>query len=387
MQTRIDELLDDAVRSGTVRGVTALVCNRAGTVYTGASGSANGHAMRSDSVCAIYSMTKPVTAAAAMQLVEQGKLSLDDPAGDVCPYLHEVQVFEGYAEDGTALLRPPATPVTLRHLLTHTSGFVYDLWNEDFKQHAQQAGIPSLLTLQRAALQVPLMFDPGTRWEYGLGIDWAGLMVEAVSGQTLGEYLQSNLTGPLGMSDTAFAPNASMLERMSVMYHRHPDGSLQLPSHDEAAAETPAPEFEMGGGGLLSTAQDYARFMRMILNDGILDGVRVLAADTVRQMAANHMGDLRVGLLTSADPAMTNDAEFFPGSEKSWGLSFQINEQDEHTGRSKGTLMWAGLSNCYFWIDRERDVAGLMLTQVLPFADPQCLDLLYAIETAVYDEI
>ena len=382
--SKIDTLLSDAVAAGALRGVTGLICSSQDILYEGSSGLANGHAMASDTVCTIHSMTKPITAAAAMQLVEQGELSLDAPAGDVCPYLHEVQVFEGYAGDGSPELRAPASPITLRHLLTHTSGFVYDLWNEEFKQYASTTGIPPLMTLQRAALEVPLMFDPGTRWEYGIGIDWAGLMVEAVSGRSLGEYLTEHLTGPLGMHDTAFTPNASMSERMAVIGQRLPDGSITLPE-SSPQADLPDPEFEMGGGGLLSTARDYARFMRMILNNGELEGARVLAPQTVAQMASNQMGGLRVGLLNSVEPMLTNDAEFFPGSPKSWGLSFQINEQAEATGRAAGTLMWAGLSNCYFWIDCSNDVAGLMLTQVLPFADEQCLDLFYAFETAAYD--
>ena len=253
--------------------------------------------------------------------------------------------------------------------------------------YASTAGLPSLFSLQRAALEVPLMFDPGNRWEYGIGIDWAGLMVEAVSGLTLGAYFAEHLTGPLGMHDTAFRPTADMSERMSVIYQRMPDGSLLLPQAAEPEVQPPEPEFEMGGGGLLSTARDYARFMRMMLNGGELDGARVLAAATVEQMAANQMGDLRVTELKTADPMLTNDAEFFPSSPKSWGLSFQINEQAEATGRAAGTLMWAGLSNCYFWIDRSNDVAGLMLTQLFPFADHQSLELLHALEQAVYESL
>jgi methyl acetate hydrolase len=387
MQMKIDELLGTAVNGGAVRGVTALLCNRKGIIYQGGAGAANGHDMHPDTVCTIYSMTKPITAAAAMQLVEQGRLSLDAPAGDVCPYLHEVQVFEGYASDGSPILREPASPVTLRQLLTHTSGFVYEMWNEKFKQYMAQSSTPPLQTLQRAALQVPLMFDPGTHWEYGIGIDWAGLMVEAVSGKSLGEYLTEHLTGPLGMHDTAFTPTPSMIARMAVMGQRESDGRISLPEAPPQQDDLPEPEFEMGGGGLLSTARDYARFMRMILNRGELDGARVLAPETVEQMASNQMGDLRVGLLKSVEPMLTNDAEFFPGSPKSWGLSFQINQQAEATGRAAGTLMWAGLSNCYFWIDRSNDIAGLMLTQLLPFADEQCLDLFYALETAAYDAL
>jgi len=383
MQQAIDELLNQSVQRGDLRGVTALVCNSSGILYEGGAGLANGHAMNTSTVCAIHSMTKAVTAAAAMQLVEQGKLELDADAGEICPFLQQVGVLEGYDEHGAPKLRPPSSPVTLRHLLTHTSGFVYTMWNEAFRDYTLRTNTPSLMTLQRAALEVPLMFDPGTRWEYGTGIDWAGLMVEAVSGMTLGEHFSRHLTGPLGMQDTAFTPTPAMSERMTVIYQRQADGSLALPDAPPADP-LPEPEFEMGGGGLLSTARDYARFMRMILNQGELDGVRVLAADTVQQMASNQMGDLRVQLLKSAEPLLTNDAEFFPGSPKSWGLSFQINEQAEDTGRAAGTLMWAGLGNCYFWIDPSNDIAGLMLTQLFPFADHKSLALLHAIESAVY---
>lgn len=383
MQNAIDDLLNLSVQRGHLQGVAALACTSTGILYEGGAGLANGHAMTTSTVCAIHSMTKAVTAAAAMQLVEQGKLELDAPAGDICPYLQEVEVFVGYDNNGKPQLRPPTTPVTLRHLLTHTSGFVYTMWNEAFRDYTLNTNTPSLMTRQRAALEVPLMFEPGTRWEYGTGIDWAGLMVEAVAKMTLGEYFSKHLTGPLGMQDTAFTPTPAMSERMAAIYHRQADGSLALPAA-APAANLPEPEFEMGGGGLLSTARDYARFMRMILNQGELDGVRVLAADTVKQMASNQMGDLRVQLLKSAEPLLTNDAEFFPGSPKSWGLSFQINEQAEVTGRAAGTLMWAGLGNCYYWIDPSNDIAGLMLTQVLPFADQQCLQLLHAIESAVY---
>ena len=383
MYRNIDPLLREAVEQGHLQAVTALICDSNGVLHTSSAGGNDGRPMQSDSVCAIYSMTKAVTAAAAMQLVEQGQLALDEPAGDVCPYLNEVRVFEGFAADGSPRLRPPSRPVTLRHLLTHTSGFVYPMWNAAFQDFMTHSEIPPLASLQKAALEVPLMFDPGTRWDYGIGIDWVGQMIEAVSGLTLGDYFRTHLTGPLGMHDTAFAPTQSMQQRMLPMLHRQADQTLAA-AVDPVPAPVPEPEFEMGGGGLLSTAQDYARFLRMILNQGALEGTRVLSADTVATMCRNQMGELRVGCLKTVDPQLSCDAEFFPGSPKSWGLSMQINEQAEATGRAAGTLMWAGLSNCYFWIDRHHDLAGVMLTQVLPFADPLCLGLLEAIESAAY---
>ena len=387
MKNKIDQLLNESIKTGALRGVAVMVCNSGGQVYEGAFGVANNKPMDTDTVCAIHSMTKPITAAAVMQLVEQDRLSLDEPAGDVCKYLNDVKVFEGFDPDGNPKLRPPASPVTLRQLLTHTSGFVYTIWNEMLRDYTVKTDTPPLTSLQRAAMEVPLMFDPGTQWEYGTGIDWAGFMVESVTDMTLGEYFAKYLTGPLEMHDTAFAPTPSMIERLTTIYHRQPGGSLVLAEQDPLAEPSSEPEFEMGGGGLLSTARDYSRFMRMILNGGELEGERLLAEATIQQMTSNQMGRLRVKPLISAEPLMSNNAEFFPGSPKSWGLSFQINEQREATGRAAGTLMWAGLSNNYFWIDQANDVAGVMLTQILPFVDRQVMELLDAIEKAVYKSL
>jgi len=382
MKQQLDKVLSDGVQRGDVPGVIAVAFDKKGLVYEGAFGErvlGSGSEMTTDTVGAIFSMTKAVTGAAAMQLVEQGKLSLDSPAGDVCPDLAKTQVLERMDGD-TPVLRPPKTPITLRHLLTHTSGFVYEIWNKEYAHYLAATGTPSVLSLQLASLRGPIMFDPGTRWDYGTGIDWAGQMVQAVSGLTLGEYFKEHLTGPLGMNDTAFAPTPEMLPRLAGAHARLPDGSLtpmELPAVEN-------PEFEMGGGGLLGTLSDYSRFCRMVLNGGELDGTRVLAAATVDAMCTNAMGDLRVNKLETAVPEFSNDAEFFPGDEKSWGLTFQINEVPGFTGRPAGTLMWAGLANSFFWIDRTNGIGGAYLSQILPFADHKSLQLFYDFESAVY---
>jgi len=379
----IDDLLTAGVERGAAPGVAVVVVDRSGPIYEGAAGErviGSGVAMQPDTPGAIFSMTKAVTGAAAMQLVEQGKLSLDGPAGEVCPELSEVVVLDGFDDAGQPITRPPASPVTLRQLLTHTSGFVYDLWNANSAQWHEVTGSPSLLSQQKQALLQPLAFDPGTQWQYGIGIDWAGQMIEAVSGQTLGEYFAEHLTGPLGMTDTMFTPTPELIERASGVHARMPDGSLvpmELPAPEN-------PEFEMGGGGLFGTVGDYGRFIQMMLNGGELDGVRVLKAETVEQMSTNQMGDLRVQKLLTSAPPFTNDAEFFPGEPKSWGLTFQINEEPAFTGRPAGTLMWAGLANSFYWIDRENGVGGAYLSQILPFADAGSVDLFFEVESAVY---
>ena len=386
MKSELDKVLDAGTKAGSAPGAVAIVVNRNEVLWEGASGERSiggGVPMTPDTVGAIFSMTKAITGAAAMQLVEQNKLDLDAPAGDIIPWLNEVQVLDGFDADGEPLLRAPKSVVTLRNLLTHTSGFTYELWNENEVRWKEKTGALSLFTLENKSLQTPLAFDPGTDWEYGTGIDWVGKMVEVVSGMTLGEYFAKYLTGPLGMSDTAFAHSPSMLERASAIHARLPDGSLQV--MDLPAPENP--EFEMGGGGLHGTMSDYGKFIRMILNDGELDGVRVLKPETVATMCENHIGNLRVKNLKTIAPPFTNDAEFFPGQPKSWGLTFQINETPADTGRPAGTLMWAGLANSYYWIDRTNGIGGAYLSQILPFADEKSLELFFDIERTVYQSL
>lgn len=383
MSANYDEILKSGIASGAAPGATAIVVNREGVVWEGAAGervAGSGVAMSTDTVGAIFSMTKAITGAAAMQLVEQGKLDLDAPAGNVCPWLNEAQVLDGFDDAGKPKMRAPKSPVTLRHLLTHTSGFTYEIWNANEVSWKESTGAPSLFTLENRALQAPLAFDPGTQWEYGIGIDWAGKMIEAASGMTLGEYFAANITGPLGMKDTAFTHSPSMLERAAGVHARMPDGSLapiELPPAEN-------PEFEMGGGGLHGTMSDYGRFIRMILNDGELDGTRVLKAETVQMMSQNQIGGLRVKELTTVAPQFSNNAEFFPGEPKSWGLTFQINESATDTGRPAGTLMWAGLANSFYWIDRKNGIGGAYLSQILPFGDEKSLNLFFDIERATY---
>ncbi|HME22193.1 MAG TPA: serine hydrolase domain-containing protein [Acetobacteraceae bacterium] len=376
----ISELLKRATDAGDVPGVVVAAGTAEGPIFAGASGvrdTASGAPMTADTVVWIASMTKAVTGACAMQLVEQGRLSLDAPIATVLPQLGNVQVLEGFAADGSARLRPARRPITLRHLLTHTAGFVYDIWNPDMARYLESSGTPGIISCANAALSIPLVFDPGERWDYGIGIDWAGKAVEAVSGQRLSAYMQQNLLQPLGMTDTGFKIGPAQRQRLAKVHNRTPDGfeatDMELPQE---------PEFEMGGGGLYSTVGDYLRFARMILNGGTLDGTRVLARETVATMSANAMGDLVCRPLKTAAPPFSNDVDFIDGMQ--WGLSFLINPQPLPTGRSAGSLAWAGLANSYFWIDPDRQVTGVFATQVLPFFDEKAVRLLQEFETAVY---
>jgi CubicO group peptidase (beta-lactamase class C family) len=325
-------------------------------------------------------MTKAVTSTAAMQLVEQGKLQFDEPVGDILPELKSPQLLEGFDASGAPRLRPATRPITLRHLLTHTAGFSYDVWNADIGRYMKHAGVPGIITVKNAALKTPLVFDPGERWEYGTNIDWVGKTVEKVSGQSLETYFREHIFAPLGMADTSFKISPSMRERLVAMHARQPDGSLQ-PIEFEIPQE---PEFFMGGGGLYSTGPDYLRFVQVFLHEGRFNGAQVVKPETVAMMAQNQIGDIKVGLLKTVQPESSNDAEFFPGMVKKWGLGFMINTEDAPTGRSAGSLAWAGLGNTYFWIDLKQRVGGVILARLLPFADTKVLDLFGQFEAGVY---
>jgi methyl acetate hydrolase len=383
-KSRIDAALHRAVEAGDVPGVVAMATDRQSVIYEGAFGKrvlGQPAPMTTDTVAWIASMTKAVTGAAAMQLVEQGKLDLDAPAAKVVPAIGAAQVLEGFDASGQPRTRAPKRPITLRHLLTHTAGFGYDIWNADLAKYQEAKGVPGIISCQNAALTTPLLFDPGDRWYYGINIDWAGKMVEAVSGQKLGAYLQKNIFDPLGMTSTAFKITPDMRARIAKIHQRGDNDALEPQLELEIPQE---PEFEMGGGGLYSTARDYLQFVRMILNRGKAGGAQVLKPETVDLMSRNNMGDSRVTLLTTAAPPLSNDAEFFPGVSKSWGLSFQINEEKAPTGRPAGGLMWAGLANSYYWIDPSTGIGGVYLTQILPFADKKSLPLYYDFEAAFY---
>jgi len=388
MMARADDLLEQAVDRGDLPGVVACVTDGSGTTYEGSFGKrilGQPADMTPDTVVWIASMTKAITSAAAMQQVERGKLGLDAPARSVVPQLGEVRVLEGFDSAGEPRTRKPRGDITLRHLLTHTAGFSYEIWSDDIRRYQQLMGLRGTADGSNESLTTPLLFDPGDRWEYGIGVDWVGKMVEAVSGQKLGQYLRDNVLGPLGMDDTAFFITPAMRERLAAVHRRGSGGSLSPDPEFELPQQ---PEVEMGGHGLYGTAPDYLRFVRMMLNEGRSErGEALLQAGTVAQMSTNAMGTSRVTPLRTAMPQQSNDAEFFPGIEKQWGLGFMINNEQAPTGRSAGSLAWAGLANSYYWIDQKKGIGGVFATQILPFADEKALPLYYAFEKTVYGSL
>ena len=365
----IERTLKEAVDSGAVPGVTAAAATDKGVIFEGGTG-----ALRPDSVIWIASMTKAVTAAAAMQLVERGKLSLDKPAADVVPEIGTKGVLEGFDASGQAITRKPARPVTLRHLLTHTSGLGYDTWNADIMKYRQATGIPAIGSCQNVALTTPLLFEPGERWEYGISIDWVGKMVEAASGQRLDRYMTERLFMPLGMSDTGFAIGPGQRLRKAKMHTRSANG-FNVMEHEIPQT----PEFHMGGGGLYSTVSDYLRFTSALLTGG----GPILKPETVRLMAENSMEEgVLCRPLKSQLPNLSTDLDFVDGMK--WGLSFMINPTEFPGRRAAGSLAWGGLANSYYWIDPVKKVTGVWATQLLPFYDPKAVAAFESFERAVY---
>lgn len=385
IQSACDAVLHKTVNSGPgVPGVAAVATDRQGNIYEGALGkrTIGGDAdMTVDSVCAIFSTTKAIAGTVCLQLVEDGRLDLDAPAKQYAPAIGDLQVIDGFDDSGQPKLRAPKRDVTTRMLLLHTAGFAYDFFNETYNRLAENHGQPSVITSSHASINTPMLFDPGEQWEYGSNIDWAGQVTEGITGKRLGEQMQEGVFDRLGMEDTAFSMTPSMQDRMVTMHQRDDSGAL-TPLDDFMLPQDP--EVHMAGHGLYSTALDYAKFIRMWLNDGDGPNGRVLKPETVQMAAQNGLGEMKIKGLPGVIPALSNYAEFFPGMPKSWGLTFMINDEDAPTGRPAGALGWAGLSNLYYWIDRQNGVGGFWATQLFPFADPASVGGYFEFETAVY---
>lgn len=383
----------DAVLSGVVNntprvpGVVAMVTDRDGDVYSGASGERvlGGSAMTEDTVFAIFSTTKAIAGTTALQCVEDGLLDLDAPAKEYAPAIGKLQVIEGFDDTGQPKLRAPKSDVTTRQLMLHTGGFGYDFFDETYKRMAEEHGQPSVVSGSRAAIETPLLFDPGARWQYGSNIDWVGQVVEGIRGKRLGEVMRERVFDQLGMTDIAFTRTDDMKARSATIHARGEDGGL-TPMADFALPDNP--EVDMGGHGLYGTVPEYMKFIRMWLNDGTGPNGQVLKPETVDWAVKGALvPPQKVTMLPGVIPSLSNDAEFFPGLKKDWSYTFMVNSEEAPTGRPAGSIGWAGLANSFFWIDRQNGVGGYWATQILPFGDPQSFVGYLEFEAAVYQAI
>jgi len=382
--SKIDALLADAVAQGNYVGGVALAASADGVLYESAFGTttAGGAPVAADQLFRIASMTKTMTSAGLLQLVDQGRIDLDAEVRSYVPAFGDLQVLDGFDGD-TPRLRPPASQATVRQLLNHTAGFGYSFLNEKLGKYHEVTGAPSALALESGIFELPLVNDPGTVWEYGTNTDWVGRVIEVLSGQPLDDYLAEHLWGPLGMTSTTFRPDDAQVASLMPLHSRLEDGSL-VPNGIELPNP---PEIASGGGGSYSTAGDYARFLRTLLRGGELDGTRVLSPESVELMFANSLGDIPMpDVIRSADPLLCNDIPAPPFPE-GWGLGLHLVLADLPGMRHAGTGDWAGLTNCYYWADRTAGVCGVILTQVFPFFDMGIVGTALQFEGAVYAEV
>jgi methyl acetate hydrolase len=380
----IGAVLDTASETGAVPGAVATVVDRDGTRGLAAGGStrsdSEGVPLRTDARFRMASRTKALASAAALQLMEKGRLSLDDEVASILPAWNDLQVLDGWDGDEPRL-RAPKTRATIRHLLTHTAGHGYWFVSNDLTKYHEVTGTPSVLSGLRTSLATPLQTDPGTRWEYGINSDWLGLVVEEVSGQTLDAYLADHLFTPLGMKNTSFAATPDERAAMMPVHARTPDGGLAVTDIDFV----PEPEWAAGGHGSFSTAEDYGLFLTMLLRGGTSpDGSRVLDEDTVALAFSNQLGGVQYpAVIETCAPEITNTIQNLP-VQHGWGLGFHLILDDLEGMRRAGTGDWAGIFNCYYWVDRAAGIGGAFLTQVLPFFDPGCVEAAVGVELAAY---
>lgn len=367
-----------AFAAANLPGAVGMIVDRDGLRYARAFGTKDVESktpLAVDTPFQIASMTKALATVAAMQQVEAGRLSLDAPIGAVLPELADARVLTGFDAAGQPQTRAAARPITLRHLLTHTAGFGYFFIHPELLQYFAAVGMPVPGSID--GIRTPLLYDPGDRWEYSVSIDWAGLAVEAVTGSKLGDYMAEHVFAPLGMTGTGF-------------YDVLPDGAAQVHVRDETGTLKVQPmflgggEYHNAGGGLIGTAPDYARFVRMVLNGGALDGKRVLSAETVAEMARNQVDPLRAGAMGSAMPHLAQPYDTFPDQHTGWGLGFLINPEPGPDGRAPGSLAWAGIFNSYYWIDPASGVGGVFMSQLSPFGDAGALAMFGALERMAY---
>lgn len=386
--TEIDEILDEAVRTGVVPCVSAAVAGPNQVHYRGVFGYSNAEKktpLQDDAIFRVSSLTKSVTTSALMQLVEKGLVDLDQPASDIFPVFADVQVLDGF-DNGVPKLRAPKTPVTVSQLATHSSGLAYDIWSEKIRSFRLWKNEATGITGQRESSPPPLIFDPGAGWAYSPGIDWLGEIVTKLSGIRVDDYIRKHIFEPVGMKDTGFEVEPGQKARIASVHVRRDEGP-GFKAIDFNWNQGQPNDQVLSGHGLFSTIDDYTKFLQMFLNDGMAKGGQVLRPETVKLMTQNRIGDVDVGVMRSTNPTLSLDAEFFPGMRKKHSVGFQITTEQWPGMRSAGSLSWAGLLNLFYWWDPKKELGVTFLTQLLPFQDKAVMALFEKFEKAVYRSI
>jgi methyl acetate hydrolase len=379
---QLQDLLDRNVADGRLPFVVATAADRDGVLFSGASGgAAPGLEADDDTQFRIFSMTKAVCATAAMIQIERGELDPECPVEDILPDFASLRMLEGW-HGAEPVLRAPSRKATVRHLVTHTSGLEYELWNDQVATYMERTGHPSVISGTRTSLQYPMMSEPGTRWAYGPNFDWLGRVVEAVDGRDITAFCRAEIFEPLAMHKTLFEIGESEARHLSAVCVRAEHGGFA----PIEIAPPSGPEFYSMGHGLYATAPDFIRFLRMLLNRGQLDGNRILSPEALNFMLADHGAGLDFAKMVSCSP-MSANFDPFPGVRHSASFGFLRNEEDIDGMRSAGSQGWAGMLNSHYWFDPARGVAAVFMTQMLPFADPDYLRCYEEFERAVYSQL
>lgn len=375
-RTELDALLYAAVEGHDIPGVVAIVANREQVVYRGAFGMRDAHrssTMSADAIFPIASMTKPVTSVAVMMLREQGLLDLDDSIGEYLPDLAGREVIVAVNEsDGSYTSRPATREVTVRDLLTHTSGFGYDFSNDTLCVLCKSG--------KRSPRDLPLLHDPGSQWTYGMSTAVLGEAIEQITGEPLDIFFGTRIFQPLGMRDTGFDLKPVDRGRLVSLFQRI-NGELV----GEQEPETYEPKV-FGDYGLLTTGDDYIRFLQMLLNMGQFGNARLLTNQSVNELTRNQIGSLKVQKQPGAIPELSNSFPLGAGTD-TFSLGFQLKDGKEENARSSGSYSWAGLRNTHFWADPQQGIAAVLLMQVLPFYDDLCIQLLTDFEHHIYKNL
>ncbi|KAH8647089.1 beta-lactamase/transpeptidase-like protein [Tricladium varicosporioides] len=398
----IKKTIDTATSSPTtIPGCVFIAINRTGEEIlshaSGLRGLESGEKMNMESVFWIASCTKMIAGIACMQLVERGVVGLDDPDGveKFCPELKDMKILKGFLEDGKPNLVEKKNRITLRMLLSHTAGFGYTFFNPEIRRFGFPAGINEF-SGRFDDMTAPLLFEPGSKFNYGTNVDWAGVLVERATKMSLNDYCQQHIFAPLNIENISFFPSDYMKSHLAYMHQRYPDGRL-IPRehilHAPLSTADPKTIFNSAGAGCFAQPREYVKIIAMLLNDGEAPGggKRVLKRETVEEMFSNQIPDMpNFGRepIQSAISELTNPIpELYPqphDQPQGWGLSFMLTIHEGATGRGKNTGWWAGLPNLFWWCDREKGVGGMIASQIVPFADPQVMGLWAQVESAIY---